>query len=501
MNGPDRGAGLELEMPHVMPPVTPPVRSPSTPSTAVAPAGGPASVAVAGGGLLGMVLALRLAQTGHAVTLLEAAPRTGGLAGEQSIGGLQWDRFYHVVLLSDARTRALLDELGLGGRLQWGTTRTGFYTDGALHSMSNTLEFLRFPPLSLLDTLRLGATIFFASRIGNHRPLERISAIDWLRRWSGTRVVEKIWMPLLRSKLGDNAPLASAAFIWAIIARMYAARRAGLKRELFGWIDGGYAIVIAALQRRLDAAGVCTLHGAQVVSIAGDACGAVATLADGRRIAADRLVSTLPVPVFSSACAGLPETQRERLASIVTQGIVCVSLLIDRPLSPYYVTNVTDRWVPFTGVIEMTALVPPERFGGRSLVYLPIYLPQDAPHWAQDDAAILEPCLAALERMYPHFQRSQLIDAKVARARHVLAVSTLEYTARAMPTLETGVPNVFQLTSAQIAQGTLNVDETLGVVEQQLAQLRRLMQATAMPQVDTRADTQADTQADVQADR
>jgi protoporphyrinogen oxidase len=435
------------------------------------------SVTVAGGGLLGMVLALRLAQTGHAVTLLEGAPRGGGLAGAQSIGGLDWDRFYHVVLLSDGRTRALLDELGLADRLQWGTSRTGFYTDGAMHSMSDTLEFLRFPPLSLLDKLRLGGTIFAASRIRDHRRLERVSAIDWLRRWSGPRVLEKIWMPLLRSKLGDNAPLASAAFIWAIIARMYAARRAGLKRELFGWIDGGYAIVTDALQRRLDAAGVRTLHDARIVSIAGDASGAVATLADGRRIEAERLVSTLPVPVFASVCAGLRAEGRARAEAVVTQGIVCVSLLIEQPLSPYYVTNVTDRWVPFTGVIEMTALVPPARFGGRSLVYLPIYLPQDAPQWAQDDAAILEPCIAALERMHPHFRREQVIDAKVARARHVLAVSTIDYTERAMPGLVTGVPNVFQLNSAQIAQGTLNVDETLGVVEQRLAELRRAMQA------------------------
>jgi len=443
--------------------------------------GGPGSVAIAGGGLLGMVLALRLAQSGHAVTLLEAAPRGGGLAGAQSIGGLDWDRFYHVVLLSDGRTRALLDELGLADRLHWGTTRTGFFTDGAMHSMSDSLEFLRFPPLSLLDKLRLGGTIFAASRIRDHRPLEQVSAVDWLRRWSGQRVLEKIWMPLLRSKLGDNAPLASAAFIWAIIARMYAARRAGLKRELFGWIDGGYGIVIEALQRRLDAAGVRTLHEARVASIEGQASGAVATLADGRRITADRLVSTLPVPVFATTCKGLPSEQRARLDAVVTQGIVCVSLLIERPLSTYYVTNVTDRWVPFTGVIEMTALVPPARFGGRSLVYLPIYLPQDAPQWGHDDAAILEPCLAALERMHPHFDRTQVVDAKVARARHVLAVSTIDYTERAMPTVETGVPNVFQLNSAQIAQGTLNVDETLGVVEQRLAALRRAMQAGTVP--------------------
>ena len=222
---------------------------------------GRTQVAVLGGGLLGMTLALRLAERGFAVTLLDAAPAPGGLAGEHTIGGYSWDRFYHVLLLSDRNTRALIDELGLGSLVRWGRTRTGFFSDGAMHSMSNTVEFLRFPPLSLIDKLRLGGTIFLASRLRDARRLERELATDWLRRWSGPRVLERIWLPLLRSKLGENWRIASAAFIWAIIARMYAARRSGLKEEMFGYIEGGYSQVLAALTQRLQAAGVSLFHG------------------------------------------------------------------------------------------------------------------------------------------------------------------------------------------------------------------------------------------------
>src|SRR5439155_14607783 len=109
--------------------------------------------------------------------------------------------------------------------LHWVETKTGFYTDGRLYSMSNTLEFIKFPPLRMIDKLRLGATIFYASKIRNWRRLEAVPVADWLRRWSGRRTTEKIWLPLLRAKLGENYRHASAAFIWAIIARMYAARK------------------------------------------------------------------------------------------------------------------------------------------------------------------------------------------------------------------------------------------------------------------------------------
>jgi protoporphyrinogen oxidase len=94
-------------------------------------------IGVVGGGILGMFLALKLRQAGADVTLLESASRTGGLADSDDVGGFTWDRFYHVILLSDLHTRALLEELGIADKLKWGITRTGFYTDGKLYSLSN----------------------------------------------------------------------------------------------------------------------------------------------------------------------------------------------------------------------------------------------------------------------------------------------------------------------------------------------------------------------------
>ena len=428
-------------------------------------------VGIVGGGILGMFLALKLRQGGARVTLLEAGPGTGGLAAAEDVGGYVWDRFYHVILLSDLHTRALLEELGIADRLRWGITRTGFYTDGQLYSLSNNVEFLRFPALSLLDKVRLGGTIFLASLIRDGRTLEGVSCEEWLAKWSGRRVVDKIWLPLLKSKLGDNYRIASAAFIWAIIARMYAARRSGLKREMFGYVDGGYDLVLKKLQQRLDELGVTTRYGARVAQVDDRDGGVDVTLASGERLGFDNAVLTVPTPAVAAMCPQLRDSEKERLNQVVYQGIVCASMLKKQPLGPYYVTNITDRWVPFTGVIEMTTLVDRERFGGNSLVYLPCYLTQDDPYWHKSDADIEADFFAALERMYPHFRREQVVAFKVSRARQVLAVSTLEYSSRSLPPLRTSLPNVFVLNSAQIANGTLNVNETIGVVNASLSQL------------------------------
>jgi len=167
------------------------------------------------------------------------------------------------------------------------------------------------------------------------------------------------------------------------------------------------------------------------------------------------------------------------LHGITYQGVICPSILLERPLADYYVTNITDGWVPFTAVIEMTALVDPAMFGGRSLVYLPRYLPQDDPTWRRTDAEIVEESLGALARMYPAFKRSEVVGWEVARAREVLAVPTLDYSRALRPPVSTSIPHVYTVNSAQIVNGTLNVNETLALAAEKAAELAPLLHVHA----------------------
>jgi protoporphyrinogen oxidase len=420
---------------------------------------------ILGGGLLGMTLAHRLSEQGKAVTLCEAAPELGGLASAWQLGDIVWDRHYHVILLSDLKLRALLSELDLEQEIEWVETRTGFYTDGQLYSMSNTLEFLRFPPLGLLDKLRLGATIFYASRIKNWKRLEKISVGDWLGRWSGSHTFEKIWLPLLRAKLGDNHSKASAAFIWAIISRMYAARRTGLKKEMFGYVRGGYARILERFAEKLaeEQVSIRLGHTASQVQQLPDGRHLV-EFANGRRETFDRVVLTMAAPLAARLCPTLLAKERDILTGVSYQGILCASVLLKHPLSPYYVTNITEPWVPFTAVIEMTALVERKHFGGNSLVFLPKYVTPDDPLFSTSDEEIQDRFLAALARMYPSFQRSDVLAFRVSRVKYVLAISTLNYSEQ-VPAMETSIPGLYLVNSAQIVNGTLNVNETVQLAE------------------------------------
>lgn len=424
--------------------------------------------------MLGLAAAWRLSKQGHDVTVLEAAPELGGLTSAWSLGDTSWDRFYHVILLSDSRLRALLDEVGLDQEIRWVQTRTGFFSDGKLHSLSSSLDFLMFPPLSLLQKFRLGSTIFYASKLKNWRALERIPVEQWLRKLSGKSTFEKIWLPLLKAKLGEAYQRTSAAFIWSYIDRMYKARRSGMKREMFGYVPGGYRRILQVLGQALASGGVRIATSSGVSKVLRDPATnkLLVTCGQGsaeRVEAFDRVVMTAPSPMIAKTCPGLNDDERDRLTKAEYLGVVCTSLLIDRPLAGYYVTNITDSWVPLTGIIEMGAIVDPQYLGGHYLVYLPRYLLANDPGFDESDEAIHERCLATLEKMYPDFNRSRVAAIQTARAKYVMALPTLNYSQN-LPPVVSSVPGLYLLNSAQITKGNLNVNETIEIVERELEQ-------------------------------
>src|ERR1051326_7806745 len=138
---------------------------------------------IVGGGIMGMTLAHRLSQQGQEVTIFEASSELGGLVSPWKMNDVEWDKFYHVILLSDLRTRNILKEIGLEDKIQWVETKTGFYINGQLYFIPDTIEFLKFPTLNLIDKFRLGLTIIVASRIKNWKRLEKKPVTAWLRRW------------------------------------------------------------------------------------------------------------------------------------------------------------------------------------------------------------------------------------------------------------------------------------------------------------------------------
>jgi protoporphyrinogen oxidase len=440
---------------------------------------------VVGGGVLGMLLAHRLAQAGRKVTLFESATQLGGLTSVWQLGDVTWDRHYHVIVPSDSYLRSVLRELDLDDAIRWVQTRVGFCVNGAMHSMSSAWEFLRFPPLNLWEKVRLASTIALAARLYKWEDLEGVPVEAWLRQWSGNGVTDKIWIPLLRSKLGENYKQTSAAFIWGSIQRMYAARQSGSKREVFGYVPGGYATILERFQEQLAREGVSIRLRHAARRAEPQASGEIElTFDNGHRESFHQVVLSMASPIAARICPQLTAEEKQRLNATLYLGILCASVLLRKPLAGYYVTNLTDSWAPFTGVIEMTALVDRAQFGGNSLVYLPKYVASNDPSFALSDSEIEQTFLSALFKMYPHLAPADVLSFRLSREKYVMAIPTLNYSQN-LPPMHTSVPGLHIINSAQIITGTLAVNTTFQMGEAAAASLlcqpRRAPVPAALP--------------------
>ena len=172
--------------------------------------------------------------------------------------------------------------------------------------------------------MRLGGTIFYASRLNDWKSLEKVTVKKWLTRLSGKKTFDKIWKPLLMAKLGEAYRETSAAFIWATIQRMYAARKSGLKKEMFGYVRGGYARVLEAFSDHLTRKGVNVRVSTPVekVSRNNESC---LVLAGGGESKFDEVILTCTPSTSVRLIEGLSNAESARLKEIKYQGIVlCV---------------------------------------------------------------------------------------------------------------------------------------------------------------------------------
>jgi squalene-associated FAD-dependent desaturase len=198
-------------------------------------------VAVVGGGLAGITAALRLADAGRKVVIVEAKPRLGGLTASFTrrgpVGPLTVDTGQHVFLRCCTAYLGLLDRLGmrqsvvLQDRLDVPVLRT---TDGRRGRLRrNGLPVVANLPLHLAGSLLAYRLLPLRDRLGCARAIRAFSGLDpqsgavdrqafgdWLAiHGQTTAAVESLWeligVATLNARAAD-ASLALAATVFRL---------------------------------------------------------------------------------------------------------------------------------------------------------------------------------------------------------------------------------------------------------------------------------------------
>jgi protoporphyrinogen oxidase len=293
--------------------------------------------------------------------------------------------------------------------------------------------------------------------------LESIPVADWMKRVFGRAVYRKFWGPLLKCKLGSCREEASAAFIWATIIRLYSTRdRNAGQKERLGYVRGGYRAVFLRLVAEIERMGGMIHTGVPVSQIESQRGGSVDFITAAGPLRFDAAIATVPSHTLAAIAPQLPTNYCEKLRAVKYLGMVCAVLVLDRPLTPFYVTNLTDEHLPFTGVIEMTNLVSLEETRGHHLVYLPKYTAPRDPLFEASDAEVWCLFRAHLRELIPDLEDSSIEQHFIFRERFVQPLPTLNYS-DLVPSMDSGVPGLIVANTTQIVNSTLNNNEMVKI--------------------------------------
>ena len=430
---------------------------------------------VLGAGALGLTVALRLAQRGEPVTVLEREPAAGGLAAGFPFPGLPntyLEKFYHHLFRSDRDAIALIDELRLRSRLVWPRPTTACLVHGRAWPLDSALRVLRFGPLSPLDRLRLGAAIAYLKLERQHQRLEGRTAAPWIRRTMGRRVYDLVWGPQLASKFGAYAEQIALSWFWA---------RVHFRSQSLGYVRGGFQHVYDALVREIERHGGRVLRGHEVRAIEKRPDGTFrieSRPTSGTAPPTDHrfggVVSTLPTRVTLRLTPQLPAAFARQFDWGQAYGAHCVILALDRPfMPPVYWLSINDPGYPFLAAVEHTNYVDPADYGGRRLLYLGNYLPMEHPLFAQDDAETLAQFYPYLRQINPDFVPSWVQEHWVWKAPFAQPIVTTDFVQH-IPPHETPLPGLYLANMFQVYPQDRGQNYSIRMANRLVAQLPRL---------------------------
>lgn len=411
-------------------------------------------IAIIGGGLTGLTAAYRLVQQGVDVTIFEASDRLGGLAAGCELAGHNVEQAYHFLYKTDEYILALVDELGLRDRLTYHKSSVSTYYGDKLYPMETPVDLIRFTPIGFFDRIRAGVTVLYLQKVKNWRRLSTITALDWLRKYAGRQVTDVIWEPLLRGKFDRYYDKVTMSWLWGRVLQRVDSRDAKLGGEALGYFDGGFRIIIDALEAPVRAADTDIRFNVPISKLHHDAAtGEVVVTSAAGEERFDRVLATVPSNVLTKLLPDYHEVDPGYFAKIRSIDYLDAAVLVfatPQKFTKYYWHNVNTPNSPFVVFLSLTNLVGAERFGGQNIYYIGDYVPPEHPYMSMPGEELKKRWYDELKKMFPEFDPAQVTDDVLSRMRNAQHIVDIGFEENKLVPHETPCPGVLMCNFSQI---------------------------------------------------
>ncbi|MBI4785688.1 MAG: NAD(P)/FAD-dependent oxidoreductase [Chloroflexi bacterium] len=424
-------------------------------------------VAIIGGGFAGMTAAYELGKKGYQTFLFERMPELGGLAGTFPIEGTRLERGYHHWFTSDTHVVAQMQELGLGDRVQWIPSKTGWFDQGRIWSMVSPMDVLRLGVLPFVDRVRLGMLVayltYLQSNPANLAKYEKITAHDWWTKYGGPHVWNKVWSPLFKGKFGAEAENIPMLYIWYKIVLRIGSRR-GMTKEELGYPRGSFQVLIDALENAIQKQGgkiYVRTTVQRVVVENGTACGlqfaedeqsqrASQELRGTRGYAEfDRIICTAPSFATLKIVSEFPPEYVAKMKAAKYMAAVLLILKMKQPLTPIYWMNIADRSIPFVATIEQTNFISPQVYNDKRIMYISNYLDSSSPYFQMNRDELFNAYGPHLKKINPNFTPDWVEEIWHFKEGAAQPIVPLNYS-KQIPEHRTPIRNLYLANTTQI---------------------------------------------------
>jgi len=354
-------------------------------------------IAIVGGGIGGLLVGYKLSQKGNRVTIFEKEKQLGGLISDFKIEGENLEKFYHHIFKTDKEVIELIKELGLEKKLKWHKSSTAIYYQKVFYPFMGTIDLLRFKKLDLVSKFRLGFVYLWLKFDKNWQKYQKITAIEWMKKWAGQKAYQVIWEPLIKGKFHDYSHKISMAWLWARIHT-----RGGSKNEkgeeVLGYMDGGFGQITEKLADEISKLGGKIILNEEI----GDK-----KIKDLEKDF-DLIIDTRPIKEVNYL------------------GSVNLVFSSEQNLSNFYWHNINDLDSPFVAFIQHTNLVDKSNYNNKHIYYLGTYVPQDHKYFKISDNEIKTEFLDYLKKIKPEFDKTKISEIKIFKslyAQHIVVES------------------------------------------------------------------------------
>jgi protoporphyrinogen oxidase len=410
-------------------------------------------IGIIGGGYAGLTAAYELQKRGYAVTVIEKYGQWGGQAATLPLLDTRIEHFYHHLFGSDSHILNLMDELGIADQLRWIESKVGVFSEGQIYDFVTPMDLIRYKPLNLFDRIKMGLMYLYLGRVNDWQRLEKITAYEWIKQYMGQDIYDKFWGSLLRGKFGEMADEVSMTWLWGKIKVRGSSRQGATAKEKLAYPVGSFEIITQALVDRLQAGGADLHLNQKVIKLAtapDDPQRVTGVFVKNEMIPFDIVIATIPgYALLQIAPPTLDAAYADQLRSVHYQAAVVLLLVSKQSLSPIYWLNISDRTMPFVGIIEHTNYVPPSEYQGRHLIYVSNYLEREDPRYRMKAGQLFDVYEPHLKQINSAFDADWIEKMLVLRAEAGQPVITCNYSQR-IPDHRTPLKGLYLANTMQI---------------------------------------------------